>query len=275
MGDERPESQNFDPRFDLPKGETQRLLAMAERGEQPSNPRERGRKLDALVWLTWVDPKYTKLLKRLPHYSEQVTVVVNTEEWEAKENLTEALFELDMLFQVNQEMRQHFEGVLKSDKVFIHELGQVDKMTGDKESTNRLWTVLRMTRLWPEKKTELQDHLYPPESRNRDVMRDLESHTDNWSRLATSASAVLLFPELRTQILEKIKDLLLQWKSIIARAQQTETPVTGFEVLQTELSSLAILFAENAYINDQGLVKLELAPLPAGKSVPLPDRPLA
>lgn len=270
VADERPESEGFDPRFDLPKGETQRLLAMAARGEQPINLREQ-RKLDALVWLTWVDPKYSEMFRGVPYYDEWTISTVDVSEWETKENLNDALFELDVLFQVNPEMRVQFEGVLKSDRIFLREQEDLDGIAKD---LNRTARVLRMIRLWPEKRTELQERFYPPEFRQADILAELERNLkdSDWASLLFAAEVVLLFPELRPQVLEKIRPTTQRWRSIIEQATVLERHITGFETVQHELSSLAILFAERAYITDQGLVKLELPALPVGKREPLPDR---
>lgn len=259
---QRPEGERFDPRFDLPKGETQRLLAMVAQGEQPSNPRE-CKKLDALVWLTWVDPKYSELLGQLPHFTTDVEANINVEEWEAKTNLKDALFEVDVLLQIHPELREHFASILKSGQIFTRYCPVHTSGTSQ---------ILRMIRLWPEKREELRNRYYPADQ-HQELLENIDHEIGHWARLTRAAELALLLPELRLVILQKVHKELTEWKPKIAEFQRSEIHFVGFEVLQQELSSLAILFAENAYIDEQGLVKLELPPLPAGKSVPLPERP--
>lgn len=268
----RSDSDVFDPRFDLPPGETQRLIAQVEHGQEPNDMQEK-RKLEDLVWLVWVDPRFQVAMQQLDTFKPEHVLAEFVMGVRTDRAVDSVFVMLDEVLQVHPEARTEFASFLGDGIFFDQVKAQVGKLsTVDLSNLNRTTNTLRMIRLWPEKATELRDYFFPPTNRAGEIETHLAEEQNHWVRVVNAAEYALLFPEMREQILHSITPDLKLRTGELAVMLRSNTHATGFGVLQHYLASLNILYAEQAFIDHTGKVRIQLPALPKDRNAVLPDR---
>lgn len=267
------QSERFDPRVELPGKETHRILNMIDRGEEPNSAIDQ-KKTEALVWLVAADPKFEKMFRQLEYFSQDFPLSA-VEQWEATgEKLDQALGNLDVVLQVHPEYRDQVERFLKMENFYREALGFVKQVNELNTPAMRVSRLLKMIRLWPEKRGDLEEHFFPSAQRLVKIESQLDQlgSAEYFQQIMYAAACVLLFPELRQDVLAKVKTQFDRKAFSSQQMKELERSQTGFEMIQDFLFSMAVLHAPGAEIDGTGKMKIELPPAALRQRAPLPDR---
>lgn len=255
--DHEPKSGSpfFDPRVDLPKGALSRLT---QKGVGDARRGIDGKEMMATLWIRWVDPEYRGRLRAAigqpdVDYSIQDDLVRQIKQGQRTPHMNVANL-IGEFSQVYPEARASLDQLLNQD---FFELVIADIQKDRKLNPVLLRNILLV---WPKQRQEILTALGLG-SVTWERLETLLDNTDNSLMLLTDAGHLaLVFPEFKQQILERVNPVKKEWKRLF-RSLRIYQFDSGFAVLQELLSSLTILGAQAARIDEQGQMQVQLYPL--------------
>lgn len=271
----KPESDFFDPRVDFPASELARLKKLAGDLEMRTSQLHVPADLKDAWWLGLVDPEFKSLLESDPQFEFGLKVEFDIYYKRCADN---SKIGLEAVWPHSVPAIQLFPALR----------GQIRQQYGDaslptllqKETRpvsvyEKLTQLSTMLQLYPEKRAEwLEVYSVFPDTLVENLKNTLVDPQGvrvlPEIKVNMVATALLVFPELRSQILS-LELPREDWKKVFTSGS---IPLSHFDFQFA--FDLTVIGADSARINQDGQIELRLKPLTTHTpSHPLPDRPLA
>lgn len=270
--EEEPE-RIFDPRLDLPPGEYEKLRKTVKRKAPFLGPKIF--KIPRLSWMSWFDSSYRDDLRGIEDYKER------------------QLHELERSFELATTTPANLIELNRSVAYFLQEFSEarpdLSKFTSSIERARTMMVaggngemqilqndLVVWLQLWPQARIELVKRFFPngvDEFINTFIAnpRQFPRPTE---RIHFISQVMLAFPEQRERLLKVAKPYVKHIRGVLNTLSQGMSR-EDFNEYQQLLGDLTIIGAQQAHINDQGLIQVELQPLGELRLTPdLPPRPL-
>lgn len=269
--EERP--RIFDPRLDLAPGEYEELRKTVKRRAPFLGPRIF--RIPRLSWMSWFDPSYRDDLRGIEDYQERQLEDLRRQAELAKitpGNLIQLNRDIAYFLQQFPEARSEVDG-FTSDKERILSI-----MLASTPPAERIDRILKdylvvWLQIWPQHKAEIIKRFFP-----KGVDHVITGpHALSWSAKPTehihyASQVILAFPEHREHLLKLVDPLVRNIRGELTRLSQSLSR-TDFNEYHQLIGDLTIIGAKEAFIDQQGLIRVELQPLhKPSVPPPLPDR---
>lgn len=284
------QSEVFDPRVDLPKGDLERIKRWAE---DEVSSEDKGDYLIQAAWIGWIDPAYGHAIQR---NTEVIDVA-----WSAFLNRRSSLgrFASDLpsaetsqapllekagayldcaaLVEAFPEVRIKLQA-----PEFVDDFQQVlDEAVRQSVRNfhvpvvNRIQDLKCLIQVWPEHRVQIIQALAEGGEGTQDLfIQRIEGEQSIVHAIATSAYLVLVFPELKPRLEEVMKRRMKEVRvELVSKHQRLVKEGEGVYAYNLFIKNLTILGAESAVLDTQGNLQVRLRPLPLkGKTPTLPVR---
>ncbi|MEK7540608.1 MAG: hypothetical protein AAB558_05175 [Patescibacteria group bacterium] len=257
----------FDPRLDLPAGEYAKFRDTVKRDTSFKGPKRF--KIPHVAWISWFDPSYRDDLRGVDKYKEQ-----QVSELFIKANQVHGFDSQMRVLELNLQLARVLQQFPETRKE-LKELTEVSRLEYVME-----WIrdgvdpqmIVNWIQIWPEHRARIMQAAFPKglEGFLKQEEQNLFDPPSNQVNYAADLS--LLFPESKAFLLQLIKDALPRERARLRELSKSISP-DDFKTYHRLIGDLTILGAEQATIDQHGLIQVELQPLHKLSVVPpLPDR---
>lgn len=258
----------FDPRFDLPKNEFTRLQQLPL---GPSGTSLEKQRIFATAWVSWLESDHLERIRAVPGILE-LELDLFHRIWGDRKTVGKVPSDLTMAAEIITVFPQAREELCSVAEKDLNAL--LAKATDQAMDTIRTH-VVHLIQLFPQRRQELLERTFGRgELRSEHMGEYLEEVINNPAKLTVRAArCILIFPEERPRILHMIQT---KERQMVARAthitSRWDDPAL-FLSSQRYFGDLTILSAEQAWIDEEGRVQVQMKSGHAGPVPNLPVRP--